>query len=119
MKIRKIKFLTLAKHIAELLDEKKARDIKILNVRRFSPLTEYMVLATVDSFVQMRAVIGHLAEKLQYDYLHRDWQPPQEWAVLDYGGVIVHLFSPERRTLFNLEKIWTGARNITYVKKRN
>lgn len=117
--MKKIKFLTLAKNIANLLDEKKVQQIKILNIRRLSFLCEYAVLGTVDSVVQMRAVIDYLDEKLEYLCLRRDWQPPQEWAVLDYGGVMVHLFSPRYRQIFNLERIWEGARSIKYVKKRN
>ena len=103
--------------VVKLLDEKKATDINVIDVRGKSALTDFMVIASGTSSRQ----VSSLAEILQ-TALHKEkiralsleGRSEGEWVLMDLNDVIVHLFKPETRDHYNLETLWTeGEKNIS------
>lgn len=105
--------LEKAKKAAQALDSKKAADVKILKVSDLTVLTEYFVIATGTSTTQVKA----LAEEAQY-VLEQEKEPARmegkssEWILIDSGDVLVHVFLPEAREHYNLERLWADAEEV-------
>lgn len=100
---------TLAEAIADTLDSKKGRDIKVLHVEEKTVIAEYFVLCTGTSSTQIKALAGEVEYKIglrgiePYGIEGRD---NNTWLVLDYSNVIVHIFSREAREFYNLDKLY-------------
>ena len=100
---------TLAEAIAEVLDSKKARDIKVLYVEDKTVIAEYFVICTANSSTQVKALAGEVEFRTEqrglppYSVEGRD---NNSWILLDYSNVIVHIFSREAREFYNLEKLY-------------
>ena len=98
----------LALDIAKILYEKQAKDITVLQVDHLTSVTDYFVIATGRSAQAVRA----LAEDLQEIYPRRkEGFRESRWIVLDYSSVIVHIFHPEEREYYNIERLWTDGSN--------
>ena len=99
----------LAEAIAEVLDSKKGRDIKILHVEDKTVIAEYFVLCTGNSSTQIKALAGETEYRIglrgvqPYGVEGRD---NNSWLILDYSNVIVHVFSREAREFYNLDKLY-------------
>lgn len=99
----------LAQAIAEVLDSKKARDIKVLFVEDKTVIAEYFVICTGNSSTQVKALAGEVEYRLglrgvePYSVEGRD---NNSWLLLDYSNVIVHIFSREAREFYNLDKLY-------------
>jgi ribosome-associated protein len=99
----------LADAIAEILDSKKARDIKVLHVEDKTVIAEYFVICTGNSSTQVKALAGEVEYRTElrglspYSVEGRD---NNSWILLDYSNVIVHVFSREAREFYNLEKLY-------------
>lgn len=99
----------LAEAIAEVLDSKKGRDIKVLHVEDKTVIAEYFVLCTGNSSTQIKALAGEVEYRLglrgvsPYGVEGRD---NNSWLILDYSNVIVHVFSRESREFYNLDKLY-------------
>ena len=99
----------LADAIAEILDSKKARDIKVLHVEDKTVFAEYFVLCTGNSSTQVKALAGEVEYRTElrglspYSVEGRD---NNSWILLDYSNVIVHIFSRDAREFYNLEKLY-------------
>jgi ribosome-associated protein len=99
----------LADAIAEILDSKKARDIKVLHVEDKTVIAEYFVLCTGNSSTQVKALAGEVEFRIgergltPYGVEGRD---NNSWLILDYSNVIVHIFSRESREFYNLDKLY-------------
>ncbi|MBN1919111.1 MAG: ribosome silencing factor [Verrucomicrobia bacterium] len=102
----------IARRSRELLDEKLARDMVILDLRGLSTITDYFVICTGDSQRQIRAVAEHVMETFHKDGVrvnHVEGLDEGSWVVIDYVVAIVHIFAPETRDLYNLESLWGDA----------
>ena len=102
----------LAVAIAELFDAKKAENIVLYDISKISSVANYMVVATVSSTTQGKSIADYIEENLNkvgVRVLRRDGA--MEWIVLDYNEVIVHIFTPEVRDTYHLEKIWGESKN--------
>lgn len=96
--------------ITQACQDKKARDIEVLDLRGKSSLTDYFVLASGTSTTQVAAIADEVEEKLQdlgLDPLHREGYSQARWIVLDYDTVIVHIFHREEREYYALERLWS------------
>lgn len=110
-------FRQLAKKIALLLLTKKAEEIVILDIRKLTFLTDYFLLANASSILHLRTLRETLNENLNKENifsLREEGSLSSPWQVLDYGGLIVHLFLPEIRNFYNLEKFWQGAKKVSW-----
>ena len=99
----------IAEAIAEVLDSKKARDIKVIRVEDKTVIAEYFVLCTGNSSTQVKALAGEVEFRMQqrglspYSVEGRD---NNSWVLVDYSNVIVHIFSREAREFYNLDKLY-------------
>lgn len=108
----------LAWKIAEAADDKKAADIAILQVEDVSYLTDYFVIATGFSKIQVKAIADAIEEKMseqfQINPVRIEGKSEGNWIVQDFGEVIVHLFLPSEREYYNLEAFWGHAKRIEF-----
>ena len=107
----------IALKIARILDEKKARDIKILYVNEQTIIADYFVIAQGNSRTQVNA----LADEVDYKLGLEGIQPSKiegrgqgTWVLLDYDSVLVHIFNPQSREYYNLEKLWADGKEIEF-----
>ncbi|MBO6783246.1 MAG: ribosome silencing factor [Alphaproteobacteria bacterium] len=95
--------------VEESLDDDKADDVKIIDLRGKSDIADYMVIASGTSSRRLDAMTEHLLEKLKSSNVrgsHAEGRRSGEWVLIDAGDVIVHLFRPEVREHYALEKLW-------------
>lgn len=104
--------LELAKKIAQVLDSKKAHDLKILKVHDLTVLADYFVIASGTSTTQ----VGALSDEVDFQLGQAGTEPlrvegasTKNWVLLDYGSVVVHVFYPEAREFYALERLWADA----------
>ena len=97
---------TLAQKIAGILNDKKAKDITVLHVAHLTVITDYMVIASGRSSLQVKS----LADEVD-DAMAMEGNAEGRWIVLDYGTVLVHIFHPEDREFYRLEKLWDDGQN--------
>lgn len=107
----------LACAIAQFLDDKLAKDIKILNISHVSSLADYFVIATGDSTPQVKALMENTREKVKSTFtklpLRVENDQKNRWNLLDYGDVVVHILHKEERETYALEKFWSHAFSIS------
>ncbi|MCL2158667.1 MAG: ribosome silencing factor [Oscillospiraceae bacterium] len=103
----------LARNMSTILDDKKARDIKILEVNKQTIIADYFVIATGTSSTHMRALAQELEfgikEKLDQSPSRIDGPGNGDWVILDYDSVLAHIFNGESREYYKLEKLWGEA----------
>ena len=108
----------LAEFIVSILDSKKAKNIKMLHVEKQTVIADYFVICTGNSRTQIRALADELEFRLsQYGIApnHTEGADSGIWLLQDYSSVIVHIFTPDGRDFYNLEKLYqnTTERDIT------
>ena len=105
----------LAYKIAKILDDKKGRDITIIDLTGKTIIADYFVIASAFSTTAVRALTDivdeELSKKMGIEPLRRDIDP--NWACVDYGDVILHVQLEETRDFYNLERLWANGDNIT------
>lgn len=111
--------LEMAVASARLMDEQKAENIRVLNVAKTCNFTDYFILATANSSLQLRALGG----KLQRELRERGRRPmgvagleAASWLVLDYGDMVIHVFSAEARDYYRLEDLWGDAEKVDWTE---
>ncbi len=104
----------LMRNIVATLDSKKATDIKSLEITELTAVADYFVIATGTSGTHIRA----LSDEVQ-DTLTKQGVEPRNvegkstgWILLDYGTVVVHVFTPDQRELYSLEHLWGDAKQV-------
>lgn len=91
------------------LEDDKAEDVTVIDLRGRTSIADHMVIANGRSTRQVGAMAEHLMEKLKATGIHSlaEGMPQCDWVLIDGGDIIVHLFRPEVREFYNLEKMWT------------
>ena len=92
---------------------KKAAGITVLDLSGLAAFTEYFVICTGFSTPQVQAICTEIEEQfykeLRRSPEHREGQRSAEWALLDFGGIVVHVFSDQARRFYDLERLWRSA----------
>ncbi len=104
----------MALEIAKLIDDKRGEDIIILRVDHLTSITDYFVIAQGKNSLMLRAIAEEIEEKLGeqgIEVRRREGANDARWIVLDYASVIVHLFHPEEREYYNIERLWMDGSN--------
>jgi ribosome-associated protein len=109
--------LPVVERAAELALEQRARDVLSLDLRGISSATDYFLLATGTSDVQVRSIAEHVIGGLESEGI-----PPHQvegmaagrWVLIDYVDVVVHVFHPEPRAFYQLEELWGDAERADY-----
>ncbi len=107
----------IALKAAEILDSKKAKDIKILYVNEQTIIADYFVIAAGTS----RTQVNSLADEVEYKLGLEGLQPTKvegrgqgTWVLIDYDSVLVHVFNPQSREFYNLEKLWSECTEVPF-----
>ncbi len=112
MKIKqKINSDKLSSFIANCMDDKKAIDIRIINLKNIkNSITDYFVLATGNSNVHIDAIADGVQVDVYKKYKERPWKKEglenSEWILIDFVNVVAHIFDENKRDLYNLENLW-------------
>lgn len=101
--------------IVKALDSKKAEDIKVIKVGDLTVIADYFVIADGTSSTQTKA----LADEAEYKMQENGVVPNRvqgnngsNWVIIDYGDIVVHVFSKEQRDFYNLERLWRDGEDI-------
>ncbi len=104
----------ILKVAANALNNKKARQLKVLKIDDLTAIADYFVIATATSSTHVRALADEVEEKLKEQSVepHHIEGKSTGWIVLDYNSVIVHVFTPDQREFYNLDSMWSDAEEI-------
>lgn len=109
--------MNLVEEIVKALDEKKAIDIKVLDIHEQTGIADFFVICNGTSTPHTKALSDFTEEKvkktLEEDVLRREGYQNGGWILLDYGVVIVQIFKPEERAYYNLEKLWGDSPEVS------
>jgi ribosome-associated protein len=110
--------LDLARRIVELAEDKKAADIVLLDLGELTTLADAFVICSGGSERQIAAIADGIVGALRDEGtkpIGREGTAESHWVLLDFGSVIVHVFTPPERDYYGLEKHWSGARTVVRV----
>ena len=105
----------MAKTACRALSEKKAEDLRVIEISEISPLADYFIIATGSNTNQIQTMVDAVDEALtkeEHQVKQIEGNRNSSWVLMDYGDIIVHIFSQEDRLFYNLEKIWTDGKRI-------
>lgn len=105
----------MAKLVIEALEDKKAEDIKIIDISEVSVLADYFIIAGGNNRSQIQALCDNVDEKLGragYPVKQTEGYETANWILQDFGDVIVHIFDKENRLLYDLERIWRDGKLV-------
>lgn len=98
--------------IVKFVEEKKGREVLLLDLREISVVTDYFLLVTGNSRTQTRAIAEYLHEELDVwgiRLLRTEGLAEANWILLDCGDLVIHVMTPETRDFYNLERLWGDA----------
>lgn len=105
----------LAIAAAKALDSKKANDLMVLETAHITTLADYFVICTATSSTQIKALNDHCEKALKElgeEPHHIEGHRGGTWVLMDYSSVVIHIFMPEAREFYNLERLWSDATPI-------
>ncbi len=106
--------LETAKNIVKILDNKKAMDIDLIQTQELTIVSDYFVIANGTSNTHVRALADEVEEEMSKLGVEPDHIEGRAtgWILLDYGCVLVHVFDPQSREYYNLERLWGDAAKV-------
>ncbi len=113
------KFRNLAITAARVAHGRKGLDIVVYDIEKVSPLSYYSIIISTESPPHMNAIVEEIKKALKKTGvlpLYKDGEQSKLWKILDFGGLMVHIFEPETRLFYALDKIYYGSRRINWRK---
>jgi ribosome-associated protein len=101
--------------VTKALDEKKGMDIKLLKIDKVSSLADYFLICTGTSNTHVKTLCDYAEYALEQageTMLGREGHRGNSWELLDYGTIVVHVFTQEAREFYGLERLWADAENV-------
>lgn len=108
----------IAQLIVEMASDKLAEDIVMLDLKRIASFADYFVIMSAQSSRQIEALEKDITDTLSEVNVHRfnrEGTHDSGWVLLDFSDVIVHIFGPEEREFFGLERLWSGASEVVRI----
>lgn len=105
----------IAYEATKALDDKKGLDIQLLRVDRVTSLADYFLICTGTSNTHVKTLCDcaeYTLEQLGETMLGREGHRGNSWELLDFGAVVIHVFTPEAREFYSLERLWADAEKI-------
>ena len=103
---------------AKACDDKKAKEIKLINIDKVSYISEWILIAEGLSDVQVRSITNsvemELREQANIEPIRKEGINEAKWALLDYGDLIVNIFQPDIRKFYDLESFWSNGDNLNF-----
>ena len=109
----------LARAAVDAASDKKASDVLLLDIREITTIADYFVICTGNNARQIQAVAEAITDALREQkarLLNREGVAETGWLLLDFGDVIVHIFSPKEREYYHLERLWNDAKTVMYLQ---
>ena len=113
---------SLAYKIADLALEIKGKQVVVLDLVGLTGITDYFVIITGESEVQLKALSDHIERKLREEktrIFHKEGYGSLRWVLLDYVDVVVHIFRGETREFYGLERLWSDAKMDLVMDTKN
>ena len=113
---------TIADKAFEILEDKKARNIEIIDISEVSILADYFIICSGTSTTHNRTLADELDFKMGeagYNLLHKEGYESARWILLDFGELVVHIFHEEDRSFYNLERLWSDGKSRLAGKKQD
>jgi ribosome-associated protein len=111
---------SVSQAIVDAAVDKKANDVTLIEVGKATTLADFFVIATGTSDRQLNAISNGIQERMRDEpdvmLLHLEGLPADGWVLLDYGQVIVHIFAPEQREYYDLERRWSDAPTLLKIQ---
>ncbi len=110
--------LELAKKAAAILDNKKAMRLNVIKIDDISSLADYFVIGSATSSTHVRSLADELEEKLKEEGTvpaRVEGYRSNSWVLLDYGSVVVHLFTPDARDFYDLDRLWADGQQVQWA----
>ena len=105
--------------IVDALEEKKGEDILLLDLRGVTDFCDYFVLCTGTSDRMLDGLADDLIRRIKTSHKlkgHLEGRSRDGWLLVDYGDVVVHLFSPDQREYYALEELWEGGKPLVHIQ---
>ncbi|MCR5420676.1 MAG: ribosome silencing factor [Lachnospiraceae bacterium] len=102
--------------VVNALNEKKALDIKVIDISKISIMADYFIIASGTNINQIQAMSDNIQEKMSkinYSPKQIEGYDSANWILLDYIDIVIHIFDKESRAFYNLEHIWSDGTQIT------
>lgn len=113
---RILEALDLARDIVDIVEDRKAEDIVLLDLRPDTVIADFFVLCCGNSDRQIRALMEYIRDDIKAKYgkipYSTEGSPDSGWLLMDYGDVVVHIFHPETRTYYDLEGLWSSVSQV-------
>ncbi len=111
--------MEIAHTIVNTLEEKKGEDILLLDIQQIAVFTDYFILCSGTSNRMLDALAEAVLEKVRVAHKKKgriEGSPQDGWLVVDYGGIVVHLFAPDMRSFYRLEDLWSEGKILLRVQ---
>ena len=106
--------LDIVKRIVKAIDDKKGNDIQVIRINELTIVADYFVIATANSNTHVRALADEVEYQLEEAGIKADHIEGRAtgWVLMQYGGVVVHIFLEDSRQYYNLERLWDDAAKV-------
>ncbi len=112
--------LDLVRDILTVIEDKKGSDILVLDIREISLLADCFVICTADTSRQLKAIADSLIPEMKNRGLltlgGAEGSLDSGWVLVDFGDIVVHLFSPQQRDFYALDKLWKDAKVVVHIQ---
>ncbi len=105
----------MARIAVEALEDKKANDVRIIDIEKISTIADYFIIAGGTNRNQVQAMSDEVEEKLGRAGTvpkHIEGYASANWILMDYGDIVIHIFDEENRLFYDLERIWRDGKSI-------
>lgn len=108
------------RHILTVIEDKKGSDILVLDIREISLLADCFVICTAETGRQLKAIADSLVPEMKKRGLLSlggiEGSLDSGWVLVDFGDIVVHLFSPQQRDFYALDKLWKDAKVVVHIQ---
>ena len=112
------KDMELLKTIYDVLDERKAKDIQVIDIRGLSVMTDYFLVASASNINHVYALSEHIEDELRKrgcHYSHLEGYNSGNWILMDYGDFVIHIFDEESRSFYDIERLWRDGKQLDFA----
>lgn len=111
--------MEISRTIVEALEEKKGEDIILMDIRGLASFADYFVICSGSSKRMLQSLADAAVDSVRSQHHYRgriEGEPQDGWMLIDFGEVITHLFSPDRRDYYHLEELWSEGKIMLHLQ---